>query len=188
MWIIALDRVLLACVLALALFVLPLEGYRKHELCEGSSSHGAYVSCRKGAKKLRVMVVDWGVVDAGTGASNRHLEILASLGMLGHDVRATCTLFLRLSTLALMSMKLPLAPSYFHFHFHSHSPFLSHSHSPSHSPRTHHSYHVPGHAWRNPRPLHCATPAACGGEGGVRRARYPPGEQEASPLPNQECP
>jgi len=30
--------------------------------------------------------VEWGIVDTNTGASNRHLEILASLGALGHKV------------------------------------------------------------------------------------------------------
>ena len=79
------GHVLLAVVCCLIQLVFDVAGYRKEELCEGADK-SRYFSCRAGGRKLKVLVVDWGIVDAGTGASNRHLEILASLGMLGHTV------------------------------------------------------------------------------------------------------
>jgi hypothetical protein len=40
----------------------------------------------KSLRKLKILVVDWGIIDTGTGASKRHLGILASLAYLGHEV------------------------------------------------------------------------------------------------------
>jgi hypothetical protein len=62
-----------------------LYGTRKNELCKGPGAMPSLHSCRS-ARKLRILVVDWGIVDRRTGAANRHLEILSSLGMLGHMI------------------------------------------------------------------------------------------------------
>jgi len=51
-------------------------------LCDGVNEH-QYESCKN---KKKILVVDWGYVDSGTGAANRHLEMISLLGGLGHYV------------------------------------------------------------------------------------------------------
>ena len=49
------------------------------------NSKDAPWSCQR--MKLRILVVDYGFVDSMTGAANRHLGILTTLGALGHTVK-----------------------------------------------------------------------------------------------------
>ena len=45
-----------------------------------------YLSCTSD-RKLKILVVEYGFVDAMTGAANRHLGLLTVLGSLGHSIK-----------------------------------------------------------------------------------------------------
>lgn len=51
-------------------------------LCDDNKAN--FNSCSH--RKLRILVVDYGYVDSMTGAANRHLSLLHTLGTLGHDL------------------------------------------------------------------------------------------------------
>ena len=65
---------------------------RLNFLCDDFANSGnrgvknEYVSCTA-ARKLKILVVEYGFVDAMTGAANRHLGLLTVLGSLGHTIK-----------------------------------------------------------------------------------------------------
>ena len=81
--------------LFLILFIAGQAQHRLNFLCDShtnldneSESRGGhkYLSC-VAKTKLKLLVIEYGFVDAMTGAANRHLGLLTVLGSLGHTIK-----------------------------------------------------------------------------------------------------
>ena len=81
--------------LFLILFIAGQAQHRLNFLCDShtnldneSESRGGhkYLSC-VAKRKLKLLVIEYGFVDAMTGAANRHLGLLTVLGSLGHTIK-----------------------------------------------------------------------------------------------------
>ena len=62
-------------------------GIGSESTTQSDAGTGNFLSCHGTNRKLRILVVDYGFVDSMSGASNRHLGVLATLGALGHRVK-----------------------------------------------------------------------------------------------------